>query len=432
MGAGSKLFESVDKGGSGFVSRKELAAKVNAAGELEALMDIADALDMRATFNTLQQLHPLALESDGTLSRDEFDALLEKATPPQLLALKSGLSDIGVVGGTAIAYTRCSVQGKGLASLEGLQTFPHLRALDASSNALTAGGVGALSACACLTELSLATNSLADPLALPPLAALQALDLSSNALTSPANLSSLSALTSLDLSSNQVATVAALGSAPRLLRLRLGSNQLSAATGLAASAPALTSLDLSGNSLAALDGLSPLPQLTSLNLAKNGLKSLGGLAVEGLPALVTLDLSGNLLQALEELAPLASLPLLTELKLPETPLVGPVEGVEDVTPLDNCRVELLVLLDENTPRTARLQLLMTEAEGEAAVTPEDREAAKALKLERDEAAAEAKAAAEAAAAEAAAEAAAAAGEFTPIAKSMIEDVDASAPGSSRM
>ena len=334
MGVGSKLFESVDTAGSGFISRKELAAKVNAAGELEALMDIADTLDMRAAFNTLQQLHPLALEGDGTLSRDEFDALLEKATPPQLLALKSGLSDIGVVGGSAIAYTRCSVQGKGLASLEGLQTFPHLRSLDASSNALTAGGVGALSACVCLTELSLATNSLADPLALPPLAALQALDLSSNALTSPANLSSLPALTSLDLSSNQVGRCDAghlvgLGSAPRLRRLRLGSNQLSAATGLAASAPALTSLDLSGNSLAALDGLSPLSQLTSLNLAKNGLKTLGGLAVEGLPALVTLDLSGNLLQALEELAPLASLPLLTELKLQETPLVGPVEGVEE-------------------------------------------------------------------------------------------------------
>ena len=409
MGAGSKLFESVDKGGSGFISRKELAAKVNAAGELEALMDVADALDLRAAFKTLQQLHPLALESDGTLSREEFDALLEKATPPQLLTLKNGLSDIGVVGGTALAYTRCSMPGKGLASLEGLQTFPHLRALDASSNALTAGGVGALSACVCLTELSLATNSLADPLALPPLAALQALDLSSNALTSPADLSSLPALTSLDLSSNQVATVAALGSAPRLLRLHLGSNQLSAATGLAASAPALTSLDLSANSLASLDGLSPLPQLASLSLAKNaGLKSLGGLGVEGLPALRTLDLSGTLLQALEELAPLASLPLLSELRLLETPLVGPVEGVEDVTPLDNCRVELLVLLDENAPRTARLQLLMTEAEGEAAITPEDREAAKALKLERDEAAAEAKAAAEAAAAEAAAEAAAAA------------------------
>ena len=283
MGAGSKLFESVDKGGSGFISRKELAAKVNAAGELEALMDVADALDLRAAFKTLQQLHPLALESDGTLSREEFDALLEKATPPQLLTLKNGLSDIGVVGGTALAYTRCSVPGKGLASLEGLQTFPHLRALDASSNALTAGGVGALSACVCLTELSLATNSLADPLALPPLAALQALDLSSNALTSPADLSSLPALTSLDLSSNQVATVAALGSAPRLLRLHLGSNQLSAATGLAASAPALTSLDLSANSLASLDGLSPLPQLASLSLAKNaGLKSLGGLGVEGL------------------------------------------------------------------------------------------------------------------------------------------------------
>ena len=69
-----------------------------------------------------------------------------------------------------------------------------------------------------------------------------------------------------------------------------------------------------------------------------------------------------------------------------------------------------MLLDENAPRTARLQLLMTEAEGEASITPEDREAAKALKLERDEAAAEAKAAAEAAAAEAAAEAAAAAEE----------------------
>ena len=112
--------------------------------------------------------------------------------------------------------------------------------------------------------------------------------------------------------------------------------------------------------------------------------------MDGQPALRTLDLSGTLLQALEELAPLASLPLLSELRLLETPLVGPVEGVEDVTPLDNCRVELLVLLDESTPRTARLQLLVTEAEGEAAITPEDREAAKALKLERDEAAAEAR------------------------------------------
>ena len=64
-----------------------------------------------------------------------------------------------------------------------------------------------------------------------------------------------------------------------------------------------------------------------------------------------------------------------------------------------------MLLDENTPRTARLQLLMTEAEGEAAITPEDREAAKALKQERDEAEAEAAREAAEAAAAAAAEAA---------------------------
>ena len=162
--------------------------------------------------------------------------------------LRNGLSEIGAVGGAigqassvAMAYTRCTVQGKGLTTLQGLESFPHLRALNASSNGLTAEGVGAsLGACPSLTELSLAANSLTDPMGLPSLQVLQLLDLSGNQLTSPADLSSLPALTSLDLSNNTVASVAALGSAPCLRRLNLSGNQLSAVTSLAASCPGCT------------------------------------------------------------------------------------------------------------------------------------------------------------------------------------------------
>ena len=66
----------------------------------------------------------------------------ETAASEQLFAFQSGLSDMGVVGGAALAYTKCSVAGKGLTTLEGLEGFPHLRALDVSSNGLTAEGVG--------------------------------------------------------------------------------------------------------------------------------------------------------------------------------------------------------------------------------------------------------------------------------------------------
>ena len=56
-------------------------------------------------------------------------------------AIKDGLSEIGVVSGASLAYTRCSVAGKGLRTLDGLQAYPHLRSLDASSNELTVTGL---------------------------------------------------------------------------------------------------------------------------------------------------------------------------------------------------------------------------------------------------------------------------------------------------
>ena len=288
-------------------------------------------------------------------------------------AIKEGLSEVSLVGGASLAYTKCSITGKGLQTLDGLQSFPLLRSLDASSNALTATGLGdALGACGSLTELNLSSNALADPVSLPSLAALQALDLSRNQLESPADFSGLPALTSLDLSGNQVGSVSSLGKMPALRSLKLAENKLASAVGLEASAPALTTLDLSSNALATFDGLA-LPQLTSLSVAKNGAKALDGLG--GLPALASLDLSGNLLSTLEALAPLTELPSLKVLSLLGNPMVDAVEGLEDAPPpIDNYRIEVLVLL----PRLGVLD--------DAEVTVEDREAAAALKAEREEAA----------------------------------------------
>jgi len=71
------IFESIDIDGSGAISRKELAAKLRADGELEALLGVADATtipQVMRVMRMLDQTKELDADGDSYVSYDEFEA----------------------------------------------------------------------------------------------------------------------------------------------------------------------------------------------------------------------------------------------------------------------------------------------------------------------------------------------------------------------
>ena len=71
------LFESMDTDGSGQISRKELAAKLRADGEFEALLGIADATSIPQVVRVMRMLEEtgeLDQDGDAHITREEFES----------------------------------------------------------------------------------------------------------------------------------------------------------------------------------------------------------------------------------------------------------------------------------------------------------------------------------------------------------------------
>jgi hypothetical protein len=76
------IFHEIDRDGSGTIDRKELAAKLKADGELEALLGEADAKGIRQVVALLRKLEEgkvLDVDGDSKITLDEFERAVERA-----------------------------------------------------------------------------------------------------------------------------------------------------------------------------------------------------------------------------------------------------------------------------------------------------------------------------------------------------------------
>ena len=92
------LFESMDTDGSGQISRKELAAKLRADGEFEALLGIADATSIPQVFRAmriLEETGELDQDSDSHITREEFESglLADRSGAANAAAERGGCKD---------------------------------------------------------------------------------------------------------------------------------------------------------------------------------------------------------------------------------------------------------------------------------------------------------------------------------------------------
>ena len=77
------LFESMDTDGSGEISRKELAAKLRADGQIESLLGIADASTVPEVVHVMRILDKMGTDQDGDtyIAREELQTMHSYITP---------------------------------------------------------------------------------------------------------------------------------------------------------------------------------------------------------------------------------------------------------------------------------------------------------------------------------------------------------------
>ena len=77
------LFESMDTDGSGEISRKELAAKLRADGQIESLLGIADASTVPEVVHVMRILDKMGTDQDGDtyITREELQTMHSYITP---------------------------------------------------------------------------------------------------------------------------------------------------------------------------------------------------------------------------------------------------------------------------------------------------------------------------------------------------------------
>ena len=77
------LFESMDTDGSGEISRKELAAKLRADGQIESLLGIADASTVPEVVHVMRILDQMGTDQDGDtyITREELQTMHSYITP---------------------------------------------------------------------------------------------------------------------------------------------------------------------------------------------------------------------------------------------------------------------------------------------------------------------------------------------------------------
>lgn len=200
-------------------------------------------------------------------------------------------------------YSGCPAK---ITSLKGIEYFPNLETLDASSNEITSVD---LSQNQKLTELNLSGNPI-PALNLHGNLALESLNISDTKFTA-IDFGYLTKLTSLYASDNKV-TAVTVSNNPTLEDLNLARNDL-ASLDLSKNT-ALNSLDVSDNEFKSLD-VSKAAKLTSLQTANNNLTVL---SLNNNPKLETLDADSNAIGAID----LSHNPALTSLNVADNKLTS--------------------------------------------------------------------------------------------------------------
>jgi Leucine-rich repeat (LRR) protein len=337
---------------------------------------------------------------------------------PSIEEVKDSLSDVcRTLDGKEWVLGNSNLSGKGYTSLgEALSSYCHLRYLDASGNELGSletlkedgdgeeenGGnnestesgeerneappVHALQALTGLTSLlavNLSGNSIISfpkELNLPNI---QIVNASGNRITNiPFNATATPVLTTLDISENSLVTVEGMDGMSSLQNLKINDNSVISSLSGLGNLPSLESINASNcdlQDLIGLDGLSN--KFTKLNVSGNKISSLNGIITadndNNLTGLSSIDLSNNSIESIDELVHLSKLSNLQSVDFSGNPCAD----------IDEYRTEVVLRLPN-----------IKSIDGQD-VTSEEIDAAKALKVQREEEAA----AAEAAAAEAEAE-----------------------------
>lgn len=292
------------------------------------------------------------------------------------------LTNLGrTVDGTGFAYLALSCVNKRINPIKAIEPYLHLQKIDLSQNAIK--DVTPLKGLQFVLSLNLSCNEI--PNIKPWLEAegalphLLNLDFSNNLLAAMPPLP-FPALTSANFARNEIASCAEFTGHEKITSLDLSENKLTSLAGVA-SMPGLTSLNLAGgvrngaptNQVESLEGLAGLEVLEVLNLARNKFAVLQG-PWETFPALASLDVSGNEIDLVRvppgekpsehPLVVLRQLSKLRTLEVAGNPFVAPEKPPEGF----NARAEVLVC-----------HWRLTSLDG-AAVTDEEREAARQLNI----------------------------------------------------
>ncbi len=274
----------------------------------------------------------------GTSSSVSASAIYNAIVPDDLTSLKdlSALTKLEYLG---VAYSY-------VANLEGIENFPNLVALDASTCKLTS--VEGVEKASELVALYLGSNSLTSVAGVEKLEKLETLEVSSNKLESIPSFKADSKLVNLSLSSN------------KLKKLELNLNNLKSlyADGneiaeIAVTAPVLKTLNLTDNKLATLDGLKDLTTVETLDLSGNN--SISDLTpIAGMTKLTGLGLTFTDKNPATKLVSIKALEGMTELET----LTISYTGIKDITPLAGLtKLTSLTLNNSGLTSTAALEKL---------------------------------------------------------------------------
>ncbi|KAJ1558680.1 Leucine-rich repeat-containing protein 23 [Nowakowskiella sp. JEL0078] len=252
-----------------------------------------------------------------------------KSTPLTAESVAQNLSLLARTGnGLSFAYTRLEIHGKGITSIDILESYPHLRYVDLSENFIKE--LKPMATLTYLLSLDLHKNNItAIPSCFSECKYLQQLNLSKNAI-SQKELPSLSMLAWLNLCDNNLKELNMEGYY-ELIHLEIRGNKLSTLESI--NSPKLQRLYLGKNNISKINGLDDKPTLTTLHLRDNKIETLDGFS-DALKSLAYLNFRGNSVEKLEEVAKLVCLPNLKVLVLLENP----------IDEIPNYRLEVIFIL----------------------------------------------------------------------------------------
>lgn len=169
---------------------------------------------------------------------------------------------------------RLDANGKGIASLAGLDKCPNLMEVMLADNQIVE--LKPLAGLKNLQSLTLAKNRIVDVSPLHDLTKLQYLDLSHNQVDSLVPLAALNALAALYVSNNRITDLVPVTSFPKLASLSAGGNRI-VNVGPVGKLTNLVTVDLHDNQIADVTPLAKLQSVSLLNLAQNRITDLGPL-----------------------------------------------------------------------------------------------------------------------------------------------------------